>query len=295
MKQTAPKPIGLVLETDTNEKGTKWDYAEHQVYTCPICGAKFTFSNSSLDRDSEISYAKFQKEIGIETRIQPRCDACVEKELADKEEERRVRKEKHDEEIRLSNIQKRLDNSGIGERFIGMSWDDYKPVNAHAEKVFAECQNFVLGFMPKSGNSLLFIGSPGTGKNMLSAIIGQELIENGYTFHSITAMKLIRRIKASWQDKTESEQDVIDMFVQFDLLAIDEVGVQFGSPTEQLFLTEIINERYEQRKPTILISNLTLTQLEDIMGKRVIDRFYDDGSKFLVLNWQSYRRKRKAV
>lgn len=103
-------------------------------------------------------------------------------------------------------------------------------------------------------------------------------------------MKLVRRVKDSWRNKEESEQTVIDSFVLPSLLVIDEIGVQFGSATEQLYLTEVINERYEKRRPTILISNLKLSQLTEVMGERVIDRFYDDGSKFLVFDWPSYRR-----
>ena len=44
-------------------------------------------------------------------------------------------------------------------------------------------------------------------------------------------------------------------FIRPDLLILDEVGVQFGSETEKMILFEIINGRYEQLKPTIVISN----------------------------------------
>lgn len=38
----------------------------------------------------------------------------------------------------------------------------------------------------------------GTGKNMLSSIIGQAVIASGYSSVHTTAMKLVRRIKGSW-------------------------------------------------------------------------------------------------
>ena len=49
-------------------------------------------------------------------------------------------------------------------------------------------------------------------------------------------------------------------FIRPDLLILDEVGVQFGSETEKMILFEIINGRYEQLKPTIVISNLARTR-----------------------------------
>jgi DNA replication protein DnaC len=190
-------------------------------------------------------------------------------------------------------ITKRLEQCNIGQRFRGMTFADYKPSCEKSRRVLAQCQEYVAAFKPESGCNVMMIGSPGTGKNMLSAIIGQEVIKMGYSSLHTTAMKLVRKIKDTWRNKEQSEQDAIDMFVAPALLVIDEIGVQFGSQTEQLFLTEVINERYERRKPTILISNLRMSQIIEIMGERVIDRFYDDGSKMMVFDWQSYRRRSK--
>ena len=174
-------------------------------------------------------------------------------------------------------------------------FSDYKPTCGKATKILSECQNYVDTFEATSGCNVLMIGSPGTGKNMMAAIIGQEIIKRDFSFFHITAMKLVRHIKDSWRNKEVSEQEVINSFVSPSLLVIDEIGVQFGSPTEQLFLTEVINDRYEKRRPTILISNLKLSQLTEVMGERVIDRFYDDGSKLFVFDWQSYRRNKLSV
>ena len=199
---------------------------------------------------------------------------------------------KADEERRLKErIARNLKDCCIGERFMGMTFDHYIPENATAKKVLESCKGFVESFGPKSGNNLLLIGSPGTGKNMLAAVIGQEVIKKGFSFLHTTALRCVRRVKDSWRNKEVDEQDIIDSFIGPDLLVIDEVGVQFGSPTELLYLTEIINDRYEKKRPTILISNLTVKQLEEIIGARIMDRFYEGDSKFLVFNWPSYRRK----
>lgn len=219
------------------------------------------------------------------------CIPCTDKlieadNLAKREEIRKIRDDEPKRELAA-----KIGASAIGDRFKGMTFADYKPTCDDAKKVLSECQNYVSGFGTKKGASLLMLGSPGTGKNMLAAIIGQEIIKQGYSFFHTTALKLVRRIKDSWKNKEETEQSIIDSFVQPSLLVIDEIGVQFGSPTEQLFLTEVINERYEKQRPTILISNLTLSQLAEVMGARVIDRFYDDGSKILAFAWSSYRRQ----
>lgn len=220
------------------------------------------------------------------------CNPCAEtRELL------RVKQQKEDREKRLIHFKEmkiieRLRDCNIGERFMGMDFNSYKPSCEKATAILNSCRDYVSNYVDKSGCNLLMIGSPGTGKNMLAAIIGQEIIKRDFSFLHTTAMKLVRNIKDSWRNKEESEQSIINMFVQPSLLVIDEIGVQFGSATEQLFLTEVINERYEKRRPTILISNLTISQLTEVMGARVIDRFYDDGSKILVFDWPSYRRNK---
>jgi DNA replication protein DnaC len=255
----------VLAQTSLAEDFCKEEFVEVQ---CRECGGNFT-----------------AQKIGIFTPNT--CASCKEAFEKEKGEQDRLRNIK----IAADNLSSRLKRLGIGERFEGMCFNDYRPSCDKAEKVLAACRGYVEAFHDKSGANVLMIGSPGTGKNMLAAIMAQEIIKRDFMCLHTTAMKLVRRVKESWRDKEESEQEVINSFVAPALLIIDEIGVQFGSSTEQLFLTEIINERYEKRRPTILISNLKLSQLTEVMGERVIDRFYDDGSKFLVFDWPSFRRK----
>ena len=96
-------------------------------------------------------------------------------------------------------------------------------------------------------------------------------------------MRLTRAVIKTWRHGADStEEDVIERFVSLDLLIIDEVGVQFGSPTEMIILQEIINARYESVLPTILISNLTFEQLKESIGERIVDRATDGGGNRLA-------------
>ncbi len=103
------------------------------------------------------------------------------------------------------------------------------------------------------------------------------------------AIKIVRNIKDTWRQKT-SEQTAIDKYVKPKVLVIDEIGVQYESNTETLFLTEIINDRYNQKKQTILSGNATVLEMQKILGDRVIDRFKESGG-VLVCDWESYRSK----
>ncbi|VFR32492.1 DNA replication protein DnaC [plant metagenome] len=101
----------------------------------------------------------------------------------------------------------------------------------------------------------------------------------------------MRSIKDTYRrDSKENEADAIARLVEPDLLVLDEVGVQFGSETEKMYLFEIINGRYEALKPTIVISNLAKDALTEYLGERVVDRLREGGGRMVIFDWPSYRR-----
>jgi DNA replication protein DnaC len=73
------------------------------------------------------------------------------------------------------------------------------------------------------------------------------------------------------------------------LLIIDEIGVQFGSPFETNLMFDILNERYEKLRPTLLLSNLTAPEIKAFLGERIYDRLREDGGQFVPFDWQSHR------
>jgi len=174
---------------------------------------------------------------------------------------------------------------------------DFSAENEKQKSILKDCIDFVRG---EYSVGLIMLGKNGTGKSMLSSMILKELIIRephislGYGLSSqrrlyTEAIKVIRAIKDTWRNaSTISEQDAINRFISPEVLVIDEIGVQYGSDTEAQFLTEIINDRYNQQKRTILCGNLTLPELSNTIGERAIDRFRE-GGKVLVFDWDGYR------
>ena len=74
-----------------------------------------------------------------------------------------------------------------------------------------------------------------------------------------------------------------------DLLVLDEVGVQFGSRTEENLIFTLMNKRYEDLKPTLVISNELEDGLETYLGPRTFDRLKDGGGLIIPFPWESYR------
>ena len=111
-----------------------------------------------------------------------------------------------------------------------------------------------------------------------------------------TVMRAIRGIKDTWAKGSETtETQAIEALVFPDLLILDEVGVQFGSETEKLMLFDVLNERYEKRKPCLLLSNLAIEDVKAFLGERVFDRLREDGGEAVAFDWESYRGRARGA
>ena len=103
-----------------------------------------------------------------------------------------------------------------------------------------------------------------------------------------------RSISLTVTNSAESEQGVIDRLIEPCLLIVDEVGVQVGSDHEKLLMFEVLNGRYQSMRPTILISNLSVDELETFLGHRVMDRYRECGA-VLPFDWKSHRGMREQA
>lgn len=96
--------------------------------------------------------------------------------------------------------------------------------------------------------------------------------------------------------RKEYKNEPVDRkFFTCDVLIIDEVGVQFSTDAERQILFRLINYRYENFKPTILISNYPIRSTETekglyfILGNRIMDRINDSHCKQFVLQGKTMR------
>lgn len=217
-----------------------------------------------------------------------KCPACAEV----KNREADAKREEAERQAAIARWEKTIGYAGIPERFRTRTLATYAATTDGQREALRFAQGYADGFddAAKSGRSAVFIGKPGTGKTHLAVGIALAIMGRGYSAMFTTAMRALRRVKETWsRNSEENEREAIAALVYPHLLILDEVGIQFGSDTEKLILFDVLNERYEQRKPTLLLSNLTLPEVRDYLGERIFDRLREDAGQVMVFNWSSHR------
>lgn len=223
-------------------------------------------------------------------RVWSRCPVC-----AQEEADRRKQEEEQEARRRRKEAwQTQIGEAGIPERFQDRTLDNYDAQTPEQVKALTFAREYAENFDQalKTGRCALFIGKPGTGKTHLAVGIGLRIMGRDHRIVLFsTVMRAIRRVKDSWSKTTdETESQAIRALTRPDLLILDEVGIQFGSDTEKLILFDVLNERYEKRRPTIMLSNLDTEELKGYLGERIFDRIREDKGAVIRFTWESHRR-----
>ena len=171
------------------------------------------------------------------------CPKCAEKREALEREANARAKAALDRE--------RWKKSNVKEKFWPMTFEDYKPQNESQEKAKALAVGLADGSNKKS---LVLIGPYGVGKTMLMSLVVMATGGFIYKMYEVAMM-----VKSSYKPNAkEDEWDILKRLSECPLLAIDELGRQFGSDSERNWLSYVIDERYETGKRMFLSSNLKL-------------------------------------
>ena len=192
-------------------------------------------------------------------------------------------------------LNERLLDASIPDRFMGCTlsnWIAREPAQIQAH---AACEGFVEAFEENFsvGRSAMLLGTVGTGKTHMGAAMLQAIVRkhahDGLQGLYATAGSIIRDVKATFGNRGRTEADVYADLIRPDLLVIDEDGVQHGTDFERQVLFEVINGRYEKIRPTIVVSNLGVTELRQCLGDRAVDRLRDKSGIVVVFRWASAR------
>lgn len=227
------------------------------------------------------------KQSRIEVFGERRLVACIckcEKEARDAENARYAQAEKM-QEVRRFRSMGFTDRETMSHTFAG---DDMK--NPAVSK---QVRDYVDEFktLRKTGSGLLLYGPVGTGKSYMAACVVNALIEKGYPCMMTNFSRLVDAVNATWGER----QRWLDSLTRFDLIAIDDLGVERDTEYSNENVTVIIDSLYRAKVPLVITSNYTPRQLtgeNEIRRMRVYDRLLERCHPIEV-NGES-RRKEKG-
>ena len=170
------------------------------------------------------------------------------------------------------------------ERFLKESLDTYKTDDDEKRTALAKARLFVQAVKCGGFQTLIFLGNVGTGKTHLACGIIREC--GGLYRLASSIVEELRRAKSFNADKTEAK--ILDAYGKTSLLIVDEIGRGAVAAEEQYMLYQIINERYNRRNPTVLISNQTKKEFLQYIGIAAADRL-TESAQVVELTGKSYR------
>lgn len=285
----------LVTLSQAKAEGISWRKEPPEPKKCKYCGAMIEPKGLILN--------------GVIIIWQPgelRCDCAQAKAYWDAYDREQAKKQAAAIEAeRKRQMQERIRrltaDSGIKKRFLNRTFENFVCKTQEQKRCYGVAKNYADNWETyKAGGTGLYIeGTNGTGKTHLAAAIALQLIGEGVPVIFKTGSDLLADIKRTFDSNTEiSEYQVLDVYKKVDLLIIDDLGKEQCTDWNVSTLYNILNDRYESMRPTIITTNYGTEGLAQAMTPKgydntkiiaIISRLLET-SKGLTMAWNDMRR-----
>lgn len=140
-------------------------------------------------------------------------------------------------------------------------------------RVYETCLRYTSSFnenAPQDSPSLYFYGRTGLGKTFLSSCIAKNLIDRHCIVVYGSATNLLHRIEEERFRKAEG--DTTSILLEAELLILDDLGAEFKTTFTESVVYEVVNERINNRRPTIISTNKSLQEMYKTYNERIASR-----------------------
>lgn len=204
---------------------------------------------------------------GIAENFTPRClcpcQTAIEQRRKAAEEQRK----------RIERIRRRREH-GLQDRYLyNYTFANDNGQNPLMEKAHSYVDGWDKAYASNTG--LLLFGDVGTGKSFFAGCIANALLDKDVSVMMTNFPSILSRLTGMFP---EERIDYIDSIGRYDLLILDDLGVERNTSygMEQMF--HIVDRRYRSCKPLIVTTNLTLEQMKnapDIEHSRIYGRILE--------------------
>ncbi len=181
------------------------------------------------------------------------------------------------------------ESSGIGaliktQSFDNFSLEYYRSDGGNYEGVRRAFQNlraFAEGFDRDTYRNHLLIGGTGLGKTHLSTSVAKTVIERGFDVLYVTATGLLADFEAKRFGNGAAPKHEVERYWDAELLIIDDLGTEIVNQFTLSCVYDVINERINRRRSTIINTNLSKKDLEARYNERISSRLFGEYIPFL--------------
>ena len=138
-------------------------------------------------------------------------------------------------------------------------------------RILEVCRKYADNFSKNSGN-LLFNGSTGLGKTLLSACIACAVAEKGYSVAYESAPHLFSKLEKNRFHPSEESAEAVAKLEGSDLLIIDDLGTELPGQFVIASLYTLINDRLLAGKPTVISTNLNISEIRERYSPQIASR-----------------------
>lgn len=131
--------------------------------------------------------------------------------------------------------------------------------------------DFIRTWLKAPSDGLLLQGPAGTGKTYLAAAVVRARIEAGRRAVFHRAADLYTALRETYR-VNGSEENALREYHESPLLVLDDLGAGSLSDHERRATLEVLDRRLNHLRPTVVTTNLTLSELETRLDDRVASR-----------------------
>ena len=203
--------------------------------------------------------------------------------------------------LKVGQVIKRRKAQGLQDRYLyDYTFANDNGQNPLMDKARAYVENWKEAY--KNNTGLLLFGDVGTGKSFFAGCIANALLDRDVPVLMTNFPTILNRLTGMF---SEDRSEFIASFDEYDLLIIDDLGVERSTEyaMEQMFF--VIDSRYRSRRPMIITTNLKLAELKnppDLAHARIYDRILErcapilfDGKNFREENAGATRQAAKDI
>ena len=145
----------------------------------------------------------------------------------------------------------------------------------------------------KRNNSLIFMGSVGSGKSHLSFAVANELIKNGVAVIYMGYRDAIIKLKQKIMDSDEYDK-LMNTYKNSKVLLVDDLFKGNVTQSDLNIFFEIVNHRYFNNLPMIISTEMLMDELlkvDEAIGSRLLEMCgeYSVELKGSKLNYRIYK------